>query len=125
MKLLGCTWSSQDVQHEALSLSLSLSLSLILQRLSWTELERSELCDHHYSDSSNPNKRTQIDVLPSCSSKGGGEIWLGTKIQGKLSDSLTSTKLRRRASHTEANKKDQSKKLKNNIPAAKKKNLWA
>jgi hypothetical protein len=52
----------------------------------------------------------------------GGEIWLGTKIQGKLPDSLTSTKLRRRASHTEANKKDQSKKLKNNIPAAKKKN---
>jgi hypothetical protein len=70
MKLLGCIWSSQDVQHEALSLSLS--LSVILQRLSSTELERSELCDHHYSDSSNPNKRTQIDVLPSCSSKGGG-----------------------------------------------------
>jgi hypothetical protein len=121
MKLLGCTWSSQDVQHEALSLSLSLSLWSYRDSLKLS-CRRQNFVITTTQIQATPTREHKLSSFLLAAARGaGGEIWLGTKIQGKLPDSLTSTKLRRRARHTEANKKDQSKKLKNNIVAASKK----
>jgi hypothetical protein len=112
MKLSGCAaWSS-------LSLSLSDLTETLLNWVGEVRTLWSPLLRFKQPQQENTNWRPSFLQQQG---GGGGEIWLGTKIQGKLPDSLTSTKLKRRASHTEANKKDQSKKLKNNIPAAKKK----